>query len=221
MTEKVGHEVIDGVRELLPVLRDRAQEAEDGRVVPADSIKALEETGFFRLLQPSAFGGLEADPLTFYTAVRLIASACGSTGWVVVRARRASLAPGLVHAAGAAGGLGHRPGHADLVLLRADRQGGQGRRRPPGQRPVELLLRLRSRDLGAARPDRHRRGQQADRLPHVPAAARRLRHRGRLGHRRPARHRQQRHRGRRCIRARAPVAELRRRLQAGRARARS
>jgi 3-hydroxy-9,10-secoandrosta-1,3,5(10)-triene-9,17-dione monooxygenase len=82
VADKVGLEVIDAVRELLPVLRDRAQEAEDGRVVPAESIKALEGTGFFRLLQPSAFGGLEADPLTFYTAVRLIASACGSTGWV-------------------------------------------------------------------------------------------------------------------------------------------
>ena len=82
MTEQAGHEVIEAVRELLPVLKDRAQEAEDGRVVPTDSIKALEGTGFFRLLQPAAFGGLEADPLTFYTAVRLIASACGSTGWV-------------------------------------------------------------------------------------------------------------------------------------------
>jgi 3-hydroxy-9,10-secoandrosta-1,3,5(10)-triene-9,17-dione monooxygenase len=82
MTEQVGDEVIDGIRELLPMLRDRAQEAEDGRAVPADSIKALEGTGFFRLLQPAAFGGLQADPMTFYTAVRLIASACGSTGWV-------------------------------------------------------------------------------------------------------------------------------------------
>ena len=82
MTENAGHEVIGGVRELLPVLRERAQETEDGRVVPADSIKSLEGTGFFRLLQPAAFGGFEADPLTFYTAVRLIASACGSTGWV-------------------------------------------------------------------------------------------------------------------------------------------
>ncbi|HTA08712.1 MAG TPA: flavin-dependent monooxygenase [Streptosporangiaceae bacterium] len=82
MTEQAGHGVIDGVRELLPILRDRAQEAEDGRAVPGDSIKALEGTGFFRLLQPAAFGGLEADPVTFYTAVRLIASACGSTGWV-------------------------------------------------------------------------------------------------------------------------------------------
>jgi 3-hydroxy-9,10-secoandrosta-1,3,5(10)-triene-9,17-dione monooxygenase len=82
LTENVGPEVIEAVRELLPAFRDRAQEAEDGRRVPAESIKSLQETGFFRLLQPKAFGGLEADPLTFYTAVRLIASACGSTGWV-------------------------------------------------------------------------------------------------------------------------------------------
>jgi len=82
VSENVGQAVIDGVRELLPVLRERAQEAEDSRNVPAESVKALTETGFFRLLQPSRFGGLEADPITFLTAVRHIASACGSTGWV-------------------------------------------------------------------------------------------------------------------------------------------
>src|SRR3984957_6808618 len=75
-------QVIAGVADLLPVFRQRAQEAEDARRVPPESIKALAEAGFFRLLQPARFGGLEADPLTFYTAVRMIASACGSTGWV-------------------------------------------------------------------------------------------------------------------------------------------
>jgi 3-hydroxy-9,10-secoandrosta-1,3,5(10)-triene-9,17-dione monooxygenase len=74
--------VVAGVRDLLPVLRERAQEAEDARVVPAESVKAIEEAGFFQLLQPARFGGLEAEPITFLTAVRLIASACGSTGWV-------------------------------------------------------------------------------------------------------------------------------------------
>lgn len=82
MSENVGQAVVAAVRDLLPVLRERAQETEDARVVPAESVKALEETGFFRLLQPARFGGLEADPLTFLTAVRHIASACGSTGWV-------------------------------------------------------------------------------------------------------------------------------------------
>ncbi len=74
--------VLDGVRDLLPTFRDRADEAERLRVVPEASIKELEEVGFFRLLQPRRFDGLEADPVTFYTAVRDIASACGSTGWV-------------------------------------------------------------------------------------------------------------------------------------------
>ena len=74
--------VIAAVTDLLPVFRQRAQETEDNRDVPADSVKAIAETGFFRLLQPASFGGLEADPIAFYTAVRLIASACGSTGWV-------------------------------------------------------------------------------------------------------------------------------------------
>jgi 3-hydroxy-9,10-secoandrosta-1,3,5(10)-triene-9,17-dione monooxygenase len=74
--------VVAEVRELLPVLRERAQKTEDARDVPAESVKAIEETGFFRLLQPARFGGMEAEPLTFLSAVRLIASACGSTGWV-------------------------------------------------------------------------------------------------------------------------------------------
>ncbi len=74
--------VLDGVRDLLPTIRERADEAERLRVVPDASIKELEETGFFRLLQPTRFDGLEADPVDFYTAVRDIASACGSTGWV-------------------------------------------------------------------------------------------------------------------------------------------
>src|ERR1700751_2337258 len=80
--ERATQAVIAGVTELLPVLRQRAQEAEDARVVPAESGKSLEETGFFRLLQPRSAGGLEGDPVTFFTAARLIASACGSTGWV-------------------------------------------------------------------------------------------------------------------------------------------
>src|SRR3954469_12393333 len=74
--------VLDGVRDLLPTLRERAEEAERLRVVPEASIKDIESTGFFRLLQPKRCDGLEADPIDFYTAVRDIASACGSTGWV-------------------------------------------------------------------------------------------------------------------------------------------
>ena len=215
-----GRRCSPGSRDLLPVLRDRAQEAEDQREVPADSVKALAETGFFRLLQPARFGGLEADPLTFLTAVRMIASACGSTGWVAsvlgVHPWQLALFPPQAQEEV----WGADPATRMSVVLRAHRPGHRRRRRPPAQRPVELLLRLRPRQLGAARRDRARRRRHAGRLPHLPAARQRLRHRGRLGHRRAARHRQQRHRGGRRVRARPPVAQLHRRVPAAPAPAR-
>ncbi|MGP4019632.1 3-hydroxy-9,10-secoandrosta-1,3,5(10)-triene-9,17-dione monooxygenase oxygenase subunit [Saccharopolyspora sp. 5N708] len=74
--------VVERVRELLPLLRDRAQKAEDARKIPEETIGALQEIGFFALLQPERYGGYEADPLDFYAAVKLLGSACGSTGWV-------------------------------------------------------------------------------------------------------------------------------------------
>ncbi len=78
----MSKEVLDGVRDLLPAFRERAEEAERLRQVPEASVKALEETGFFRMLQPKRFDGLESDPLDFFAAVRDIASADGSTGWI-------------------------------------------------------------------------------------------------------------------------------------------
>ena len=74
--------VLDGIRDLLPSFRERAEDAERLRVVPEASIKELADTGFFRMLQPKRYDGLEADPIDFFTAVRDIAGACGSTGWV-------------------------------------------------------------------------------------------------------------------------------------------
>ena len=60
--------VVAGVQDLLPVLRERAQETEDRRALSPETVKSLAETGFFRLLQPTRFGGFEAHPLTFLTA---------------------------------------------------------------------------------------------------------------------------------------------------------
>jgi 3-hydroxy-9,10-secoandrosta-1,3,5(10)-triene-9,17-dione monooxygenase len=75
-------EVLAGVTDLLPTLRERAQATEDLRRIPDETISDLQGTGFFRLLQPARYAGHEASPVDFYRAVRLIASACGSTGWV-------------------------------------------------------------------------------------------------------------------------------------------
>jgi 3-hydroxy-9,10-secoandrosta-1,3,5(10)-triene-9,17-dione monooxygenase len=74
--------VLEGVRDLLPTFRERADDAERARVVPEASVKELEDTGLFRMLQPKRYDGLECDPVDFFTAVRDIAGACGSTGWI-------------------------------------------------------------------------------------------------------------------------------------------
>ena len=78
----MSEKVLDAIRDLLPGFRERADEAERMRQVPEQSVNELDETGFFRLLQPARFDGLEADPVTFFTAVKEIASADGSTGWI-------------------------------------------------------------------------------------------------------------------------------------------
>ncbi|MFJ7207379.1 3-hydroxy-9,10-secoandrosta-1,3,5(10)-triene-9,17-dione monooxygenase oxygenase subunit [Streptomyces sp. NPDC098789] len=75
-------EVLAAVRDLAPALRERAAEAEALRKVPEANVKELEATGFFRLLQPRAYGGYAARPGVFYAAVKEVAKACGSTGWV-------------------------------------------------------------------------------------------------------------------------------------------
>ena len=80
--QRDAQSVLDGIDELLPKLRQRAQETEDLRRLPDDTVSELQEIGFFRLLQPKQWDGLECDPALFYEAARRLASACGSTGWV-------------------------------------------------------------------------------------------------------------------------------------------
>jgi 3-hydroxy-9,10-secoandrosta-1,3,5(10)-triene-9,17-dione monooxygenase len=80
--QRDAESVLTGIDELLPKLRERAQETEDLRRIPDATIAELDEVGFFKLLQPEQWGGLQSDPTLFYEAVRRLASACGSTGWV-------------------------------------------------------------------------------------------------------------------------------------------
>jgi 3-hydroxy-9,10-secoandrosta-1,3,5(10)-triene-9,17-dione monooxygenase len=79
---QAGAQVLDKVSALLPEIEQRAQEAEDLRQIPDDTIASLADIGFFKLMQPEQWGGYQVDPVTFYEAVRRLGSACGSTGWV-------------------------------------------------------------------------------------------------------------------------------------------
>ena len=80
--QRDAQSVLAGIDDLLPQIRERAQATEDLRRLPDETVQELEDVGFFTLLQPEQWGGLQCDPTLFYEAVRRLASACGSTGWV-------------------------------------------------------------------------------------------------------------------------------------------
>lgn len=80
--QRDAQSVLAGIDDLLPRIRERAQATEDLRRLPDETVADLQDVGFFTLLQPEQWGGLQCDPTLFYEAVRRLASACGSTGWV-------------------------------------------------------------------------------------------------------------------------------------------
>ena len=73
--------VLAAIDDLLPRLSGRASRTEELRRLDPESVAELDEAGFFKMLQPEQWGGLQCDPTLFFEAVRRIAGACGSTGW--------------------------------------------------------------------------------------------------------------------------------------------
>jgi alkylation response protein AidB-like acyl-CoA dehydrogenase len=72
----------EAVRAALPEIAKRAPVAEQNRQVPPGNVALLREAGFLRLVQPRAFGGLEADFDVLVGLTMEVAAACASTGWV-------------------------------------------------------------------------------------------------------------------------------------------
>jgi alkylation response protein AidB-like acyl-CoA dehydrogenase len=70
-------------RELAPVVQARAAAAEGQRRIPVETDRQFREAGFFRVLQPAAFGGLELS-YGFHTQLAdEIARGCPSSAWIL------------------------------------------------------------------------------------------------------------------------------------------
>jgi 3-hydroxy-9,10-secoandrosta-1,3,5(10)-triene-9,17-dione monooxygenase len=80
----VGYEeAMRRAREIVPVLRERAQKAEDARILIRENEQLLHETGLFRFHQPKAFGGMELDFVAVVDITAEVARGCPSTAWNV------------------------------------------------------------------------------------------------------------------------------------------
>jgi alkylation response protein AidB-like acyl-CoA dehydrogenase len=69
-------------RAIAELARARAQQTEADRRVGEDMIERMREADLFRIMQPQAYGGFEYRFDIFSEIVAVIASGCGSTGWV-------------------------------------------------------------------------------------------------------------------------------------------
>ena len=76
-------EAMRRAREIVPILRERAQQAEDARMLIRDNEQLLHETGLFRFHQPKAFGGMELDFVAVVDIPAELARGCPSTAWNV------------------------------------------------------------------------------------------------------------------------------------------
>lgn len=72
---------LERVRALIPDIRERAAACEDLRRLPDETLKAFQEGGLLRALQPARWGGFELPPLALYEAAMEVAAACPSSAW--------------------------------------------------------------------------------------------------------------------------------------------
>src|ERR1700730_16869155 len=73
--------LIDQARALAPVWRERAAIAEEMRRIPDETHAVFRDAGFYRVLQPARYGGLEARYGLHTMVAAALARGCVSSGW--------------------------------------------------------------------------------------------------------------------------------------------
>ncbi len=70
------------VRQSLPAIATAAADVDRTGAVDPAVITGLHDAGFFAMLRPEAFGGMQADPADYLAVTRELSAACTSTGWL-------------------------------------------------------------------------------------------------------------------------------------------
>ena len=84
MAEMGRDEILERARDLVPVLRARATDAERLRRMPDETVTDFAAAGFYRALQPARYGGLEM-AFGVHTEYSVeLARGCASSSWNAV-----------------------------------------------------------------------------------------------------------------------------------------
>jgi alkylation response protein AidB-like acyl-CoA dehydrogenase len=73
--------LLDTVRQIEPVIRMHAADAERERRLSDEVTDAMRASGLYRLWKPQAFGGLEVDPVTAFQVIEAVARIDSAAGW--------------------------------------------------------------------------------------------------------------------------------------------
>jgi resorcinol 4-hydroxylase (FADH2) len=74
--------LVDRARQLAPVLRQRAAEAEQHRVVHAATIADMKAAGLFRLMQPVSYQGFGREFADYIVVAEELGAGCPSSAWI-------------------------------------------------------------------------------------------------------------------------------------------
>ncbi|MHC4989753.1 MAG: acyl-CoA dehydrogenase family protein [Planctomycetota bacterium] len=75
--------LLDEIRDLEPLIRELAPQAERERRLSEPVVQALRDRGFFRLFRPAARGGFELDPMDGFRLIEELARIDSAAGWNV------------------------------------------------------------------------------------------------------------------------------------------
>ena len=84
------HPLVQKARDLASLISAAAPEHDERRELTSPVVKALIDGGFFAMLKTKSVGGMELRPSIFAQVTEALASADGSTGWVVCQSNGCS-----------------------------------------------------------------------------------------------------------------------------------
>jgi len=77
-------ELVARAEAMIPWLREQADAVEQARMVPKATIAAFQDAGFFKILQPTRWGGYEMNPNVLNKVLMELARGCPSSAWNVM-----------------------------------------------------------------------------------------------------------------------------------------
>ena len=75
-------DILKAAEDLVPLLRERAVAADRDRRIEPDTYRRLGDAGFFHILKPKRYGGLELSEHEHAKVAMTLARGCASTAWV-------------------------------------------------------------------------------------------------------------------------------------------